>query len=82
VRIKKSPEAFSIVLQNHRQLPVSIFSVKMTASGVFEAVTEGFSILVISKEQAKTLSSIFFSSEKQKIVKTISACTELHFYHK
>jgi hypothetical protein len=39
---------------------------------------------VISKEQAKTLSMIFSSTEKPKIVKTISECTENVpiYYHK
>ncbi len=31
------------------------------------------------KEQAKTLSLIFSSTEKQKIVKTINACTEITY---
>jgi hypothetical protein len=35
-RINLSPAAFGFILQNHRQFPVSIFSVKITALGFFE----------------------------------------------
>ncbi len=38
-RINLSLVAFSIVLQNHRRLPVSIFSVKITALGSLKRVT-------------------------------------------
>jgi hypothetical protein len=58
----KIPAAFGIILQNHRRLPVSIFSVKIAALGSLKQVTGRFSKLVstvISKEQAKTFSLIF-----------------------
>jgi hypothetical protein len=63
------------VLQTmHRQLPVCILSVKITA---LVHGFEGFSNLVSHfKEQAKTLSLIFSSTMKQTIVKTLSTCTE------
>jgi hypothetical protein len=32
-RINLSPEAFGIILKNHRRIPVSIFSVKIAALG-------------------------------------------------
>jgi hypothetical protein len=63
-----------MILQNHRRLPVSIFSVKIAALGslkrVFQNSNSKFSKLVrISKEQAKT--------KKQKNFKTIRACTSI-----
>jgi hypothetical protein len=61
-----------MILQNHRRLPGSLFNVKIADLGSFEA---GYWKL-ISKEQTKTLSLIFSSTKKQKIVNTIIACTE------
>jgi hypothetical protein len=73
-RINLSQAASGMILHNHRRLPVSIFSV---ALGSLKQLLEGFSKLDgISKEQDKTLCLIFSSTKKQKIVKTISACTE------
>ncbi len=67
-----------MILQNHRRLPVtvSIFCVKIATLGTLKRVTGRISKLIISIEQAKILSLIFSSTEKQKIVKTISACKE------
>jgi hypothetical protein len=39
VRINLSPAAFGIILQNHRRLPVSIYSVKIAALGSLKRVT-------------------------------------------
>jgi hypothetical protein len=69
-----------MILQNHRRLPVSIFSVKIAAIGSLKRVTGRIFILVkisklvISKTQAKTLSLIFSSTKKH--VKSISARSE------
>jgi hypothetical protein len=38
-RINLSPAAFGIILQNHRRLSVSIFSVKIAALGSLKRVT-------------------------------------------
>jgi hypothetical protein len=81
-RVNSSQSASGMILQNHRRLPASIFSVKIAALGYLKRVTKGFSELVstgISEEQAKTLSLIFSTTNKQKIVKTVSACTESTF---
>ncbi len=37
--VNVSPAAFGIILQNHRRLPVSIFSVKIAALGPLKRVT-------------------------------------------
>jgi hypothetical protein len=37
-----SPAAFGIILQNHRRLPVSIFSIKIAALGSLNRVTGRF----------------------------------------
>jgi hypothetical protein len=37
-RISLSPAAFGIILQNHRRLPVKIFSVKIAALGALKRV--------------------------------------------
>jgi hypothetical protein len=65
------------ILQNHRRLHVSIFSVKIAALGSLKRVTGRIFKInkVISKEQAKT----FQTSMKQKFLKTISACKESTF---
>ncbi len=66
-------------LQNRRRLPVSIFSVKIAAVGSLKRVTGRIFIIsnkFLSKDQAKTLILIFLSTKKNKIVKTLSACTE------
>jgi hypothetical protein len=70
-RINLSQAASGIILQNDRRLSVSIFSVKITAVGSLKRVTGRiFKISEkISKGQAKTLSLIFSSTKKQKIVK-------------
>jgi hypothetical protein len=76
---KNLPQAASgMILQNHRRLPVSIFIVKIAALGSLKRVTGRIFIFekVISKEQAKTLSLIFSSTKKQKIVKSINSRTE------
>ncbi len=39
VGINLSPTAFGIILQNHRRLPVSIFSIKIAALGSLKRVT-------------------------------------------
>jgi hypothetical protein len=65
-------------LQNRRRLPVSIFSVKIAALGSLKRVTGRIFIIsskFLSKDQAKTLILIFSSTKKNKIVKTLSACT-------
>jgi hypothetical protein len=41
-RINLSPAAFGIVLQNHKRLLVSIFSVKIAALGSLKRVTGRF----------------------------------------
>ncbi len=69
-----SGKASGMNLQNQRRLPVCIFSVKITALGSLKRVTGRCSKLV--KEQAKTLSLIFSSNKKQKIVKTIQRMYE------
>jgi hypothetical protein len=53
-RINLSPAAFCIILQNHRQLPVSIFSGILAALGSVKRVRvlEGFSELVINFKRA------------------------------
>ncbi len=69
-RIKLSPAAFGIILQNHSWLPLSIFSVKIA-----------FKICKSFQRSKLNLWVWFFhSSKKQKIVKTINACTESTFY--
>ncbi len=76
-----SHAAFGMILQNHRRLPISIFSVKLAALGSLKRVTgRTFKVskYIISKEQAKTLRLIFVINS-EKIVKTISACTEFLF---
>jgi hypothetical protein len=77
-RINLSQAASGMILQNHRRLPVSIFSVKIAALGSLKWVTRRIlkNLYVISKEQAKPLSLIFSLNKQQKIVKTMSACTE------
>jgi hypothetical protein len=47
-RINLSPADFGIILQNHRRLPLSIFSVKIAALGSLNRVT-GRKIVKISK---------------------------------
>jgi hypothetical protein len=66
-----------MILQNHRRLPVCIFSVKVAALGFLKRVTHRiFKIVeVISKEQAKELD--ISSRREQKIVKTINAYSHL-----
>jgi hypothetical protein len=71
---------FFIILQNHRQLPVSIYRVKIAVLGSLKRVTvRTFKICKnfqeFSKKQAKTFRSIFSSTKKQKIEKTINAFT-------
>ncbi len=77
-RINLLQAASGMVLQNHRRLPVSIFSVKVAALGSLKRVTGR--IFKISKSfqrsKLKLLTLIFSSTKKQKIVKIISACTE------
>jgi hypothetical protein len=65
-RINLSQLASGMILQNHRQVPVSIFSFKIATLGSLKRLLEGFSKLVNtvnSKEQAKTLSLIFSSTK-------------------
>jgi hypothetical protein len=69
-RINVSKAALGMILQNHRWLPVSIVSIKITALGSESGYARR--IFKSSKEQAKTLTS--FSSTKKE--KTISACAE------
>jgi hypothetical protein len=70
-RINLSPAASGMTWQNHRQLPVNIFSVKIAALGLRSRLPEGFSKLVSNiKEPAKTLSFVFSLTKQQKIVKT------------
>jgi hypothetical protein len=81
-RVSLSQAASGMILQNHKQLPVSIFSFKIIALESLKWVTGGIfknNYLLISKEQAKTLSLSFSSTTKQIIVKTISTCTENAF---
>jgi hypothetical protein len=63
--------AYGMILQNHRRLPVSIFSVKISALGSLKRVTG--SIFKISKSfqksKLKTLRLIFGTTKKQEIVK-------------
>ncbi len=56
-----------MILQNHRRLPVSIFSVKIAALESYKQVT-AWKFQLIQK------SLIFSSTKEQKIVKTIIAC--------
>jgi hypothetical protein len=71
-----SQAASEMILQNHRQLHVQYaFSVlKSPLFGCLKRVTESIFKVIISKEQAETL--IISLTRKQKIVKSISACTE------
>ncbi len=65
-RINLLQTASGMTLQNHRRVPVSIFSFKIAALGSLKRLLEGFSKLVStesSKEQAKTLSLIFSSTK-------------------
>jgi hypothetical protein len=64
-----------MILQNHRRLPVCIFSVKIAALGPW-VFKEGIERKQVSnlKELAKTL--IISSTRKQKILQTIGVCTE------
>ncbi len=64
-----------MILQNHRRLPVSIFSVKIAALGSLNRLLEGFSKL-LSNLKGTTLRLLFSLNKKQKIVKTISAFTK------
>jgi hypothetical protein len=77
-RIHLSQAASGMFFKNHRRLPVSIFSVKIAALGFLKRYWKDFrkEYHKISKEHAKTMSLIFSSTKKQKILKTISACTE------
>jgi hypothetical protein len=79
-RTNLSQAASGMNLQNHRWLPVCIFNVKIVALGSLKRITGRIfksTYSAITKEQAKTLSLIFPSKNKQKIVKKIiSACTE------
>jgi hypothetical protein len=45
-RINLSQAASGMILQNHRRLPVSIFSIKIAALGSFCGLVEGFLKLV------------------------------------
>jgi hypothetical protein len=65
-RINLSQAASGMILQNHRRLPVSIFSVKIAALEPLKRVTGR--IFKISKQQAKNLSLIFLSTKKPKTV--------------
>jgi hypothetical protein len=56
-----------MILHNHRRLPVSIFNVKISVLGSLKRVTGR--ILKIKRE-AQTLSMLFSTTKKQKIVKT------------
>ncbi len=66
-RVNLSQAASGMILQNHRWLPVSIFSVKIAALGFLKWVTGRiFNMFKFSKGQAKTLSFIFSSPKNLK----------------
>jgi hypothetical protein len=76
-RINLSWAASGMIIKDHRRLPVSILSIKIPDLGsVKRLIGRIFKFSKLFKEQAKTLSLIFSSTKKQKIVTTISACTE------
>jgi hypothetical protein len=83
-RIILFPAAFGIILQNHRGLPVSIFSFKITALGLWSGILEGFFKISRQFQRSKLKLRVWFfhSSKKQKIAKTISACTKSIFLSK
>jgi hypothetical protein len=67
-----------IILQNHRWLPVGIFSDKNCRVMFFEAgFWKAFQNLgIIFKGASKNIEFYFSSTKKEKIAKTISANTE------
>ncbi len=68
-RIKLSQLASGMILQNHRRLPVCIFSVKIAALGSLKRATGRiFKIkkYILSKEQAKTSVWFFHQLRKKK----------------
>jgi hypothetical protein len=70
-RINLSQAASGMILQNHRRLPVEIFSVKIAALGSFKQVTGR--IFKISKYfQRSKLKLRVFHQLRNNIVKTIS----------
>ncbi len=76
-RINLSQMASSMILQNHRRLPVCIFSVKSPLWGLSRGLLDGFSKLASNfNEQSET----FCSSTETKNVKTISPSTEGIYY--
>jgi hypothetical protein len=64
-----------MILRNHRHF-LSVGSLKRVTKRRTSLIRGGESKLVTSKEQAKTYSLFFSSTKKQKILKTISECTE------
>jgi hypothetical protein len=82
-RINLSLAAFSIILLNHRWLPVSIFSVKIAAFGSKKGVTGR--IFKNSKQFQRSKKALWFwffhSSKKQKIIKLSAHVQKVHFYH-
>ncbi len=73
--------AFGIILQNHRRLPVSIFSVKIAALGSLKRVTGRiFKIVSNFKGASLNFEFDFFIQVRNKIVTIISACTENTYF--
>ncbi len=73
-RINLSQAASGMILQNHRRLSASIFSVKIAALGSLKRVIGR--ILKISNFKGAL---IFSSTKQQKIAKTFSTCTESNY---
>jgi hypothetical protein len=68
-----------MILQESQAASCMHFQYQNRRFKVFEAAgywKDFQNLQVISKKQAKTLSFIFLTTKKQKIVKTVSACLE------
>ncbi len=80
--INLSQAASGMILQNHRWLPVSIFSVKIAAVGSLKRVSKR--IFKISKyfqrSKLKLLVQFFVNYKATKIVRTIIVCTESAYF--
>jgi hypothetical protein len=76
-RIRLPQVASSVILQNPRRLPVSIFSVKIATLGYLKR--DAGRILKLSN-QAETLSLIFFTNLETRNCKNYRRITYLQYY--